>query len=113
MEIKNKSNRSGSNYTAEVVRETLGSNPIFTIVSGYGENVSKFVDGRPTKEIEATRYVFGIDDDKPITVKFPANYAPDKVNQYDKVEILGLVGIRITRGNKVYYKADSIKKVKD
>lgn len=97
-------------YSADLVKKILGDKPKLMLTSSYGENISKFEDGKPTQEIEATRYFFAVAGGQPISVKFPENYAPE-VEQFDYVNLNDFEAIEITRTHRIYYRASSMKKV--
>lgn len=97
-----------SGYTEDIPNNLFGDNPIF-IISTVPEKVYRWVNDKPTDEIEAYRMYFATEGtEEPIRVKFnkPIKEIPKFLSE---VNLVGFEGIKIR--SKYYFRAQGIEYV--
>ena len=93
-------NKSG--YSSQLFQEIFGNEKTAIVLSPEPIIRMKYVDNKPTNEIDSYRYWFVIKGQQPFEVKFPAQQA---IEQFDEIEFQGIEACNV-RGN-IYFRANS------
>lgn len=98
-------------YSAEKYRDLIGDNPVHVLIGSGAIKQPKFVDGKPTDKIDATKlgiYIEGVGAD---TVKLPADFdLPTTIKDMDEVTLDNPEACEVK--NNVYFRASGIKQAK-
>lgn len=91
--------------------ELVGDRKVHLLIGSGPVATPKFVDKRPTEEIESIKveiYIDGLGSDR---LKLPANFQLDSsLKDMQQVELVHPQACEV--GNNVYFKADDIKAIK-
>lgn len=94
-------NKSG--YSSQLFQEIFGNEKTAIVLSPEPIIRMKYVDNKPTDEIDSYRYWFVIKGEQPFEVKF---LAQQTIEQFDEIELHGAEACNV-RGN-IYFRANSI-----
>lgn len=94
-------NKSG--YSSQLFQEIFGNEKTAIVLSPEPIIRMKYVDNKPTDEIDSYRYWFVIKGEQPFEVKFSAQQT---IEQFDEIELHGAEACNV-RGN-IYFRANSI-----
>lgn len=98
-------------YSAEKYRDLIGDNPVHVLIGSGAIKQPKFVDGKPTDKIDATKigiYIEGVGAD---TVKLPADFElSTTIKDMSEVTLENPEACEVK--NNVYFRASGIKQSK-
>ena len=95
-------------YNVALFNGIFGENPIFSSLSVEEEIKWVYKDNKRTDEVDGFSRYFIIPGQNPFLVKFPTS---QEIEQFAEVELINPVACKVK--NNVYFKAESVKIIKE